>query len=276
MSIAEKLTTIAENQRRVYDAGYEAGVSSSYDSGFLEGYNQGWEEGNEEGFADGEAVGKVEGKAEGIEEGKKAEYDKFWDAYQANGSRTKYSSGFAGDFWNDASFNPKYDIVIGSEIYDADMVFDNTDVTDLVSVLERNGVTLNTSQAVRFNATFRTASTKSLPTIDCSSATSMTMAFYNMPNLEALHLVNVRADCTFDRPIQYCYALTDLTISGTIGNNIDITGCTKLTHDSLMSIINALENKASGTWTCKLTATNLAKLTDAEKAIATQKGWTLA
>lgn len=216
------------------------------------------------------------GKAEGIEEGKKAEYDKFWDAYQANGTRTAYPSGFAGDFWNDANFSPKYDIVIGSETTDADQMFSNSDVTDLVSVLERNGVTIDTSQAVRLNAVFRTASTKSLPTIDCSSATSMGMTFYNMSNLEALYLVNVRADCTFDRTIQYCYALTDLTISGTIGNNFIIKECNKLTHDSLMSIINALENKTSGTWTCTLTATNLAKLTDAEKAIATQKGWTLA
>jgi hypothetical protein len=49
---------------------------------------------------------------------------------------------------------------------------------------------------------------------------------------------------------------------------------TKLTHDSLMSIINALPVSTGG-YTCTLNATNLAKLTDEEKAIAIDKGWTL-
>ena len=46
----------------------------------------------------------------------------------------------------------------------------------------------------------------------------------------------------------------------------------------ILSILNCLKDyKDSGTtYTVTLGATNLAKLTDAEKAIATQKGWTLA
>ena len=74
-----------------------------------------------------------------------------------------------------------------------------------------------------------------------------------------------------------CKALENLLVHGTIGQNgFNVSQSTKLTHDSLMSIINALEAKTEGTWTVTLGATNLAKLTDAEKAIATQKGWTLA
>ena len=58
---------------------------------------------------------------------------------------------------------------------------------------------------------------------------------------------------------------------------LDFSSC-PLTHDSLMSIVNALQDKASlgTTGTITLGTTNLAKLTDGEKAIATQKGWTLA
>ena len=48
----------------------------------------------------------------------------------------------------------------------------------------------------------------------------------------------------------------------------------KLTHDSLMSIINNLAT-VSTTQTLTLGSTNLNKLTDDEKAIATNKGWTL-
>lgn len=51
-----------------------------------------------------------------------------------------------------------------------------------------------------------------------------------------------------------------------------------LTVDSLLSLFNALKDYSieGGTYTCTIGSTNLAKLTDEQKAIATNKGWTLA
>ena len=68
--------------------------------------------------------------------------------------------------------------------------------------------------------------------------------------------------------------LTDFKAPKNMGANLDFSKCTNLTHDSLMSIIN---NLATVTSTKKLIlgATNLAKLTDEEKAIATNRGWTI-
>lgn len=57
--------------------------------------------------------------------------------------------------------------------------------------------------------------------------------------------------------------------------SLDLSSCTKLTHDSLMVIINGLQT-VTGSKVLTLGATNLAKLTYEEKAIATSKGWTLA
>jgi hypothetical protein len=73
-------------------------------------------------------------------------------------------------------------------------------------------------------------------------------------------------------------------INCTIGQNgFNVQNSTKLTHDSLINnegtgILNSLEDKSGtgSTWTITLGSANLAKLTDGEKAIATQKGWTLA
>ena len=49
-----------------------------------------------------------------------------------------------------------------------------------------------------------------------------------------------------------------------------------LTVDSLVSVLNALQQLDEGTsYTCTIGSTNLAKLTDEQKAIATNKGWTL-
>ena len=59
---------------------------------------------------------------------------------------------------------------------------------------------------------------------------------------------------------------------------LNLSTCPALTHDSLMNVINNLYDIASiGVQPQKLQlgSTNLAKLTDEEKAIATNKGWSL-
>lgn len=53
-----------------------------------------------------------------------------------------------------------------------------------------------------------------------------------------------------------------------------MNGCPKLTVDSLLSLLNALADGVTDK-TCKIGTTNLAKLTEEQKAIATDKGWTL-
>ncbi|MBO5955586.1 MAG: hypothetical protein J6Q10_02165, partial [Clostridia bacterium] len=70
-------------------------------------------------------------------------------------------------------------------------------------------------------------------------------------------------------------------ITGKIGKNgFSVSDSKKLSYDSLMSIINALKDYSTDTsgttYTVTLGTTNLAKLTNEEKAIATQKGWSLA
>ena len=76
-----------------------------------------------------------------------------------------------------------------------------------------------------------------------------------------------------------CSALVDLNIVGTINAiGLNVSYSKLLSHDSLMSIINALADKTgvSDTWKVTLGATTLAKLTAEEIAIAEGKGWTLA
>lgn len=74
---------------------------------------------------------------------------------------------------------------------------------------------------------------------------------------------------------QACFSLTDITGNPNIKTSFTFSDCTKLTHDSLMVVINGLQTV---TTTQKLTlgTANLAKLSDAEKKIATDKGWNLA
>ena len=71
-----------------------------------------------------------------------------------------------------------------------------------------------------------------------------------------------------------CSSLTNLGGFGAIKQSIDLSASAKLTVYSMMNIINQAGTVTGKTM--KFGSTNLAKLTDAQKAVATNKGWTLA
>ena len=72
-----------------------------------------------------------------------------------------------------------------------------------------------------------------------------------------------------------CFSLVNITGNPNFKVSLDLSNANNLTHDSLMVVINGLQTV---TTTKKLTlgTGNLAKLTDDEKKVATDKGWTLA
>lgn len=85
------------------------------------------------------------------------------------------------------------------------------------------------------------------------------------------------------QPFSNKKALENILEMGTIKYNIMLSNSSKLTVDSLMIVINALydftgkgESIGDRSGKLYLGSTNLAKLSDEQKAIATNKGWTLA
>ena len=176
--------------------------------------------------------------------GKKAEYDAFWDALQEYGNRDYYYYGFAYR-WNDECYNPKYPIFCGG----------------------------STTNSANGNALFRTSPITDTK-VDVTILYNAAGAFYGCTQLKTIKKLIVTEVTSYSNTFYQCYALENIVIEGTIGKDIDFKAC-PLTYDSLMSIINALKSGVSGL-TCTLGTTNLGKLTDAEKAIATQKGWDLA
>lgn len=223
MTFAEKLTLIAENEKRVFDAGYAKGSSEGGS-----GYEQ------------------------GVADGKKVEYDAFWDAYQKNGNRSDYNYAFYA--WDGACYKPKYPLV-GM----LSGCFTNSTITDTVVPIK---IVLNRTTAI--SAVFQNC--QSLKTI---------------PYVEFSHYGDFR-NTVFGN----CYALENLNVVADLengicinSNNFDVHWSEKLSHDSLVSIINALADKTSDTsgteWVCTLGTTNLNKLSATEIAVATGKGWVL-
>lgn len=267
MSIADKLTQIADNQQRVYDAGYENGHAEGYETGYSNGlgnaggtyengYNEGYAKGHSDGYDEGNAngynTGKTDGQQIGYQEGYSAgetdgktagrqeQYNEFWDTYQNNGTRTSYANAFYNSFWNDTTYNPKYPIVMGASSNNA---FAYSTITDTKVDIIFRGATLQ-------------------------------QIFYRCYNLVTVRKIIFEETVTsLANVFRDCDKLTNLAVEGTIKADLNLSYSPLLTHDSIINVINCL---GSGTYTLTLGDTNLAKLTDDEKAVATQKGWTLA
>ena len=137
----------------------------------------------------------------------------------------------------------------------------------------------NTSEVETFYRTFYGCSAlTTLPALDSSKSTSFYQTYYNCKKLTTIEGIDFSAATNVNQTFYNCSALVNLTVVGTIKiTGLTFTQSTQLSHDSLMSIYNALEDKSSvgGTWKLVIGSTNLAKLTDEEKEIAINKGWTV-
>lgn len=253
MSIADKLTTIAENQQAVFDAGYYAGQESgggdpdeAWNEGFNVGYESGYADGEGSGYFNGLEVGREEGLAEGIEQGKQAEYDAFWDVFQSNtnngaagiGKRLHYAYAFAYNGWTDKNYNPKYPIDYTNTNGIANMFTWNVNVTDTKVPITANG---------NCNNAFGNSNIVRIPKLIFRGATNVSNMFLNCSKLEEL----------------YCEG--ELTVGG-----LDLSACTKLNKESLISVVDALstaETTSGLSITLSLTAVNNAFLNDEASSV---------
>lgn len=211
--------------------------------------------------------------AQACGEAQKAAWDTFWDEFQTKGARISYDSGFYGPGWTDVNFVPKYDI----QPLDISYMFAESQITDLAGILQRQGVLLDTSKASSFGYAFFRSTITHVPRIDtrgASAPSALGSIFYLATKLETIDELVLKEDGsqTFSNAFTSCSALKNLRITGCIGQNITFTGV-PLSHDSLLSVLNALKPGVSGK--VYLGSSNTAKLTEAEKAIATEKGWSL-
>ena len=179
-----------------------------------------------------------------------------------------------------------------SKVLNMDYMFYNC--SHLTSVPE-----LDTSRATKMTSMFSGCSSlTTIPLINTSNAKYMQTMFNNCRNLTSLPELNTSNATDMSYMLGGCMKLTEIPA-------FDCSSCTNLrafmlyTYDvtaihlrnikvslsisdpknlTRAAIVEVLNNLATVTSTQKLTmgSTNLAKLTDEDKAIATNKGWTLA
>lgn len=230
MSIADKLTTIAENlvtigenEQKVYDAGYEKGNQTGNDNGYVQAY------------------------------------DDFWTAYHTNTEMANGRHRFYGWEINEKTFRPQKDFTV-TDFYR--MFRGTTGEFDLVELCEKRGVkmvlkaaTINSSMEV-----FGSSSVVRIGEVDLSVGTGNYWqgTFERCTKLHTIEKLVLSEKVYPLSMFTSCFQLQNLTIEGTIGENgFNVQWSTKLSKASITSIINALSETTSGlTVTLSKTAVN--------------------
>lgn len=274
-----------------YEQGYESGVQDGYPKGYDEGYTDGvakteagfkeekekayidgWNKGNENGYSSGWDAG--------IEDGKQMQYDEWWNLYQPNGAeKTTYDGAFAGPRWNDNTFTPKHDLIVGS----AQNMFWGSYITDLTDIRDKNGneINIDFSPCGNWANTFAHSQTTKIRKINTNSG----WAYYGGTFANASKLVTIGEftlngeNCSFSSAFNGCSALENIKFVGTgklATNGLNLQW-SPLTTDSLKSLIACLKDYSADTsgtiWKVTVGSDNYNKLDENDKANILKKGW---
>ncbi len=212
----------------------------------------------------------ADGFNSGEQSGIREEKDSFWQMYQDKGKRETYTYAFSY-VWNNAFFQPRYDI----NAKNAPGMFRECKITDLKALLKRHGVSMNINAAdITYFA--RLSTITKFPELGLN-LTNITHAFSNCDQLVSIDKLNTikTAECNCSNAFNACGKLQYVEFNEKFNpTNLNLSGSPLLRKDCILSLFNNLvTTKISKVIT--LGAINLNKLTDAEKAIATNKGWSL-
>ena len=152
------------------------------------------------------------------------------------------------------------------------------DKVDLGHIEECQNVTTTQSMFMNCNS-LKELDLHNMISPKCTNFQQMFSTCYNLNWLDissldfskATNLSNMFYGCTYLKVVKWT---TDITKG--IGINFDFSASTSITHDTIIGLLNILQD-LNGKTAQKLTLgkTNLNKLTADEKAIATNKNWTL-
>lgn len=214
--------------------------------------------------------------------GKQAEYDRFWDSYQQNGSRANYRYAFAGPCWTTETLKPKYPIKI------VDTSATSRRCMYMFSYLNSGGAKpfdmtevcskIDFSEALSIQNLFTNAYAENI-TVDASKATNCSGAFGlgDGGKLNNITFTVSDACTTFTNTFANTKSLTNLTITegSQIAATIDLKSC-PLTKTSIDSVYNALSETTTGkTVSFNKAAVNTAYPTDDWDALVAEKSnWT--
>ena len=223
----------------------------------------------------------------GIEQGKQAEVKRWWTLYQRP-SYNPFAYKYAGGTWNAKTFTPQFsDFVTGA----GNCMFINNGVPNIKQAYAKTDCVLDISGCTSATQMFMDALTQELGIMDMSlltaSKTTMEMYAYN-PRLYKIEKIICVAQTNFaNSTFGGLPGLIEIRFEGEIGKSINFQWSTKLSVESIRSIINCLSSTTSGlSVTLSLTAVKKAFETSSGandgntseewlNLIATKPNWTI-
>lgn len=134
---------------------------------------------------------------------------------------------------------------------------------------------MNTSNVTNMTNMFYSCSKlTTVPLYDTSKVTRMEEMFWYCKNLQTVPAFDCSNVTNMNIIFASCYSLKSILMTN-IGVSLDISASTRFEREDLVLILNNLKTVTT-TKTLRMGTTNLARLTDEDKLIATNKGWTLA
>ena len=171
---------------------------------------------------------------------------------------------------------------------------DTSNVTTMSSMFNRcknlkTVPTMNTNKVTSMALMFSYSGITTIPELDTSKVTSVYNMFYSCSGLITIPKLNFEKVNNVSGFLDGASNVVNIGGFENLGKayltnksanysnyGLVLTNCSKLTHDSLMNVINNLydiKTKGCQAQRLQLGSTNLAKLTDEEKQIAIDKGW---
>ena len=161
--------------------------------------------------------------------------DAFWDVLQIKGERRNYSQVFMGNLFTDATFKPKYNLIVTNAYR---MFQSNIALTDLRK--SNIGIDMDFSQCTDFSMAFGgMVSLKYIGDISTVGANEVYRSFMGCAVLEEVGTFTVKEETTFNNPFAQCRALTTITFAGTIGQDFTVPH-SPLNRASIESIVRCL------------------------------------
>ena len=117
-----------------------------------------------------------------------------------------------------------------------------------------------------------------IPQMNTSAMTNMSNMFSNCRSLTAIPQMDTSAVANMSNMFNNCFSLTSIlfnsSVTGWAGYAISLQACS-LSHAAIVAFFNSLPTITSAKAITLTGNPGVSELTDAEKAIATGKGWTL-
>ena len=240
---------LAEGESIGYEKGHAEGVTEGYDNGYAEGETDGYGKGYvtgetngyNNGYNSGYVIGEEAGYQNGLSTGQQLEREEFWDNIftSLNGN---FTNAFSARAWTDETYNPTQDIVCSK--VSAVSVFNSSQITD----------------------------TKVRVEVRVSSANTMFTGCSNLKTIPYLGFFGVTSNSSI---FTSCANLENITFGGEIQVALSISAASKLTNESVQSIIDHLAD-LTGKTSAKISfhSTVISKLTQEQINAIGAKNWT--